>query len=295
MLILPLLSCPLFCYRLIYIVINRSKTTSYFTNMKLKESLISIIMPVYNAGEFLPQCLETLTKQNYPNLEIIAIDDSSKDNSLKILKQFKKKHKKTRPEQNRRIKILQNKKHYGTAICYNRALRVAAGQFVTFMNSFDLISLNKLKKQINYLRTNPKTVAIGSQYTSIDENNKSLKKSSLPQEHEKIYHTLIPSHSFKPETILINRMLLPKDLLHFNTNKYPLVFTEILIRLLQYGKIANLKQSLYFHRVGIGRLPRSSSKLKHTFSLFQLFLKSRSAYDYRPSLFYSLPAIKSLF
>ncbi|MBU4098901.1 hypothetical protein KJ980_04590, partial [Patescibacteria group bacterium] len=70
---------------------------------------------------------------------------------------------------------------------------------------------------------------------------------------------------------------------------------EILIRLLQYGKIANLKQSLYFHRVGIGRLPRSSSKLKHTFSLFQLFLKSRSAYDYRPSLFYSLPAIKSLF
>ncbi len=276
MLILPLLSCPLFCYRLIYIIINRSKTTSYFTNMKLKESLISIIMPVYNAGEFLPQCLETLTKQNYPNLEIIAIDDSSKDNSLKILKQFKKKHKK--------IKILQNKKHYGTAICYNRALRVAAGQFVTFMNSFDLISLNKLKKQIKYLRTNPKTVAIGSQYTSIDENNKSLKKSSLPQEHEKIYHTLIPSHSFKPETILINRMLLPKDLLHFNTNKYPLVFTEILIRLLQYGKIANLKQSLYFHRVGIGRLPRRSSKLKHTFSLFQLFLKSRSAYDYRPSL-----------
>lgn len=246
--------------------------------MKLKKSLVSIIIPVYNAGEFLPQCLETLTKQIYPNLEIIAIDDYSKDNSLKILKEFKKKSKKIK------IEILQNKKHYGVAICYNRALRVAAGQFVTFMNSSDLISLQRVKRQVNHLLANPKTVAIGSQYTSIDKNNKSLKKSSLPQAHEEIYHTLIPSYSLKPETILINRMLLPKDLLHFTSNKYPYAFTEIMIKLLQYGKITNLKQSFYFHRVGIKRSPHRPSKLKHTLSLLQLLLKSRSSYDYRPSL-----------
>jgi glycosyltransferase involved in cell wall biosynthesis len=244
--------------------------------MKLKESLVSIIIPVYNAGEFLPQCLDTLTRQIYPNLEIIAIDDFSTDNSLKILKTFKKKYNK--------IKIIQNKKHYGVAICYNRGLRVAHGQFVTFMNSCDLLSIHRLKRQVNYLLVNPKTVAIGSQYTSIDKNNKSLKKSKLPQEHEEIYHTLIPSYSLKPETILINRMLLPKDLLYFTTNKYPIAFTEILIKLLQYGKIANLKQSFYFHRVGIKRSPRRSSKLQQTFSLLQLLLKSRSYYDYRPSL-----------
>lgn len=252
--------------------------------MKLKESLISIIVPVYNAEEFLPQCLETLTRQIYPNLEIIAIDDLSTDNSLKILKAFKKKYQKTCPKQSRKIEILKNKKHYGVATCYNRALRVARGQFVTFMNSCDLVSLHRLKRQVNYLHANPKTVAIGSQYISIDENNKSLKKSSLPQEHEEIYHTLLPSRSLKPETILINRMLLPKDLLHFTSNKYPYAFTEILIKLLQYGKIANLKQSFYFHRVGIKRSPRRSSKLQQTFSLLQLLLKSRSVYDYRPSL-----------
>lgn len=253
--------------------------------MKLKESLVSIIIPVYNAAEFLPQCLQTLIKQIYPHIEIIAIDDYSKDNSLKILQEYKKKYQKTRPQQSRKIEILRNKKHYGVAVCYNRALRIARGQFVTFMDSSDLVSLHRLKRQVNYLHANPKTVAIGSQYTSINENNKSFKKSSLPQEHEKIYHTtLLPSRSIKPETILINRLLLPKDLLYFTTNKYPLLFTEVLIKLLQYGKIANLKQSFYFHRVGIGRLPRRSSKLKHTFSLLQLFLKSRTIYDYRPSL-----------
>lgn len=252
--------------------------------MKLKESLVSVIIPIYNGGKFLPQCLESLVKQSYTNLEIIAIDDRSKDNSLKILKEFKKKLKKTCPQRSRRIEILQNKKRYGIAICYNRGLRVAQGHFLTFMNACDLVSLHRLRRQVNYLYANPKTVAIGSQYTSIDENNKPLKKSSLPQEHEEIYHTLLPSFSLKPETVLINRMLLPKDLLHFTTNKYPYVFTEVLIRLLQYGKIANLSQSLYLHRVGVGRLPRRPSKLKQTFSLLQLWLKSRSAYDYHPSL-----------
>lgn len=244
--------------------------------MELKKSLVSIIVPVYNAGGFLHQCLETLAEQKYPNLEIITIDDCSRDNSLKILKEFKKKYKK--------IEIIQNKKHYGLAVCCNRALRIARGQFVTFMNSCDLVSVHRFKRQVNYLRANPRTVAIGSQYTSINENNKSLKKSSLPQEHEEIYHTLLPSRSLKPETILINRMLLPKDLLYFTGSKYPYAFTEIMIKLLQYGKIANLKQSFYFHRVGIKRSPRRSSKLRQTFSLLQLFLKSRASYDYRPSL-----------
>jgi glycosyltransferase involved in cell wall biosynthesis len=259
--------------------------------MKLKESLVSIILPVYNADNFLIHCLETLMKQSYANLEIIAIDDKSKDNSLKILKEFKKKYKKTHPEQNRKVHILQNKKHYGSAVCLNRAIRIAQGQFLTFMNPFDYVSLHRLKRQINYLSINPKTVAIGSQYVTINENKKPIEKSNLPQQHEEIYHTLLHSISLKPETVMINRMLLPKDILHFTTNKYPLLFTEVLIKLLQYGKIANLNQSLYTHRLIIKRYARQSSKLKHTLSLLQLWLKSRSIYNYRPSLRTSIPAM----
>ena len=259
--------------------------------MKLKKSLVSVILPIYNADNFLSHCLETLIKQSYTNLEIIAIDDKSRDNSIKILKEFKKKYKKTHPEQSRKIQILQNKKHYGPAVCLNRAIRLAQGQFLTFMNPLDYISLHKFKRQISYLSDNPKTVAIGSQYTTINQNNKTIKKSSLPQQHEKIYHTLLHSISLKPETVMINRMLLPKDLLRFTTNKYPLLFTEVFIKLLQYGKIANLSQSFYTHRPKTKRYTRQSSKLKHVFSLLQLWLKSRSIYNYRPSLRTSIPAM----
>lgn len=251
--------------------------------MKLKESLVSVILPVYNAGKFLPQCMETLIKQTYSNLEIIAIDDKSKDNTLRILKQFKKKFKK--------IHILQNKKHYGTAVCLNRALKHAQGQFIALMNPYDYISIHKFKRQVNFLQNQKKTVAVGSQYVTTDNNDKIAEKSALPQTHEEIYNALLHSLPIKPETVMINRMLLPKDLLYFSTNKYPLLFTEIFIKLVQYGKIANLSQSFYKHRVGIRRYTRRSGKMKQAFSMLQLFLKSRSSYDYHPSLRTSLPAM----
>lgn len=251
--------------------------------MKLKKTLVSVIIPVYNAGKFLPLCLETLINQSYTNLEIIIVDDKSKDNSLKIIKEFRKKSKK--------IQILQNKKHYGPAVCLNRVLKLCQGQFLAFMNPYDYLSLHKFKRQVSYLNANPKTVAVGSQFITIDQNNKIQSKSTLPQQHEEIYHTLLNSLPLKPETVMINRMLLPKDILHFTTNKYPMLFTEVFIKLLQYGKIANLSQSFYRQRVGIRRYTRRQGKIRQTFSLLQLLLKSRSAYDYRPSLRTSLPAM----
>lgn len=251
--------------------------------MKLKESLVSVILPVYNAGKFLPQCLQALAKQSYQHVEIIAVSDNSKDNSLKVLKTFKKQFKK--------IQIVPNKKHYGTAVCLNRALKLASGQFIAFMNPFDTISVHRFKKQVKHLLENPKTVAVGSQFVTINEKNRTLEKSSLPLEHDAIYHTLVSSISIKPETVMINRMLVPSDIMRFTTNKYPIVFTEVFIKLLQYGQISNLDQCLYQHRVGIKHRTHRNRKIKQAFSIMQLLLKSRSIYDYRPSLFSSLPAM----
>ena len=52
------------------------------------EDLVSVIIPVYNSEEFLEESLKSVLNQTYKNLEIIAIDDGSTDNSLKILKQY---------------------------------------------------------------------------------------------------------------------------------------------------------------------------------------------------------------
>jgi glycosyltransferase involved in cell wall biosynthesis len=251
--------------------------------MKLQPSVVSVILPVYNAGKFLEDCLSSLEVQTYQDIQIIAIDDHSRDDSVKILRKFKKRF----PN----FEIYTNKKRYGLAVCYNRALKRAKGKFVAFMNPHDINAISRFKRQVTFLLNNPKTVAVGTQYTSIDDDNKKLVRSELPEEHGTIYDTLIHTSSMHPETIMINRELLPKDLLYFKNHKYPFIFTEVFVKFFQYGKVANIRQSLYFHREGIKRPGRDSSKLSKMVTMMRLWLSSRQNHDYKPSLRTTLPGV----
>ncbi len=239
-------------------------------------SLVSIVLPVYNGETLLPDCLNSLINQTYTNLEIIVIDDLSKDNTWKILREYQKRDK--------RIRVFHNKKHYGPTVCYNRAIARARGQFITFMNAADQLALTRLKRQVNFLLANPRTVAVGTQYTNILTDGKRLTRSSLPLEPEEIYKTLLHRQAVKPETLLINRQLLPKDILRFAHNKYPLFFTQLFVKFFQYGQIANLPQSYYYHRLD-KKMPRSNkSSLAHALSISKVWLTSITDYNYRPSL-----------
>jgi glycosyltransferase involved in cell wall biosynthesis len=240
--------------------------------MKLKDSVVTVILPVYNASKFLPECLASLKEQTYQDLQIIAIDDHSRDNSLAI-------------------EIYTNKKRYGLAICYNRALKRAQGRFVAFMNPNDVNAISRFKRQVNFLIQHPKTVAVGTQFTSIDDANKKLERSSLPADNEDIYDSLLPASPIHPETIMVDRTLLPKDLLYFRNNKYPFVFTEVFVKFFQYGKVANIKQSLYFHREGVKRGVRNNSRVNQFVSMMKLWLSSRANHEYRPSLRTTLPQL----
>jgi teichuronic acid biosynthesis glycosyltransferase TuaG len=245
--------------------------------MKLKSDVISVILPVHNGARFLEQCLESIANQTYQNLQIIAIDDFSKDNSFKILKKFQKYYK--------NIEVYRNKKHYGLAICFNRALKKARGQYITFMNAHDVNAISRFKRQVTFLSKNPKAVAVGTQYTSIDEHNHKLERSDLPEEHEVIYDNVIQGTSFHPETVMINRTRVPKDLLYFKHNKYPFVFTEVFLKFFNYGQVANIRnQSLYYHREGIKRHSgRQASKTKQVTSMIKLWIQAAVNNDDRPS------------
>lgn len=244
--------------------------------MKLKQDLVSVILPVHNAARFLTECLESLKDQTYDNLQIIAIDDFSKDNSYKILKKFQTKL--------TNLEVYKNKKRYGLAICYNRALKRAKGQFIAFMSPHDVNSISRIKRQVSFLSKNPQAVAVGTQYTSIDENNKKLERSDLPEDHEDIYDNVIQASSLHPETVMINREKLPKDLLYFSHNKYPFVFTEVFLKFFNYGVVANITHALYYHRKGVKRYSKKASKAKQIFSMAKLWLTAKNHNDTAPSL-----------
>jgi glycosyltransferase involved in cell wall biosynthesis len=251
--------------------------------MKNTKPLISILLPVHNAGATLTECISSLLNQSYREIEIIAIDDFSSDKSSAILNSFKKIDK--------RLKIYKNVKRYGITVTLNRLAKKAKGSFIAFMDTDDVSSPNRLKKQLNFLLKNSDVVAVGSQCTFIDERGKKIGRSDFPTENSFIYQNPLHGISMQFETVLINKTLLPKDILKF-TNSNPFIYSDIFMKLMPYGKFANLKDFLHFHR-NDPKIYLSDVK-RNIISLVKLWIKSKALYDYQPPLrsFFS-PLIKT--
>ncbi len=99
----------------------------------LKENLplISVIVPCYNAENFIDKCLQSLCKQSYKNLEIIAVDDFSHDDTFKVLSFYAQKDKRIIPLKS---------KNKGVSCARNTGIDKAKGDYITFMDSDDFVS-----------------------------------------------------------------------------------------------------------------------------------------------------------
>ncbi len=245
--------------------------------------LVSILLPVHNCEDFLADSLKSLLEQTYRQIEIIAIDDKSSDNSLRILKSFSKKYKK--------LRVYKNVKRYGIAMTLNRLLRRVKGDYVAFMDANDISSRQRIKKQIEFLLGNQGVVAVGSQCRFMDNKGKIIGKSDFPKENQFIYASPLHGISMQFETVLINKTLIPKDLLNFQTNSNHFIYSDMLMKLLPYGKFANLPQYFHYHRND----PKEyfGDLRIHLISLIKLWVKSIANYDYQLSIksFFS-PLIK---
>lgn len=244
--------------------------------MKKTNNLVSIVLPVYNADEHLETALESLTAQTHKTLEIIAVDDHSRDNSIAILRRFQKKDK--------RIRIYRNVKHYGPTISFNRAFKRAQGNFIAFMHPKDKISRQRIKKQFSFLLKNPKVAAVGTQCVYIDAENKKIEKSLFPTSHNSIIQKVLTGFSIQFETLMINRNALPKDILGFRGKSMHHLYTDFLMKIQQYGEVANLSETLHYRRSIPFAAQDTITKIASLPQRAKLFLKMIAEYDNRPSL-----------
>lgn len=124
--------------------------------------MVSIILPVFNAERFLPQCLDSILRQTYQNWELIAVDDGSKDGSMEILKSYEKR--------DNRIHII-SKENEGVSIARNIALEHAHGDYIYFVDSDDIVMPEGLMILVKAMESN-KTTFIKSDFLPIDEQGK---------------------------------------------------------------------------------------------------------------------------
>lgn len=115
------------------------------------ESIVSIIVPVYNAEKYLDRCVKSIAKQTYTNIEIILVDDGSPDNCPKMCDDFAK--------EDSRIKVI-HKENAGAGEARNTGLDNATGEFVCFVDSDDYIEEDTIKKCMTLIKKDLTNTAV---------------------------------------------------------------------------------------------------------------------------------------
>lgn len=112
----------------------------------LKDPLVSIVTPVYNAAPYIEHMVKSVQSQTYENWELILVDDMSKDDSVKLIKRMQ--------EDDARIHLIRLKENSGAAIARNAGLNRASGQFLSFLDADDLWLPPKLEVQVRFMQEN---------------------------------------------------------------------------------------------------------------------------------------------
>lgn len=124
--------------------------------------LVSVLMPAYNAEKYIAEAIESILNQTFKNFEFIIIDDSSTDNSWKIIQRYAKKYK--------RIRAYRNKKNLYIAATRNRLIQLAKRKYIAWQDADDISMPNRLQKQYDFLEAHPKVGIIGGYLQFFNQN-----------------------------------------------------------------------------------------------------------------------------
>lgn len=121
---------------------------------------VSVVMPVYNTEAYVAEAIESILQQTWGDFEFIIVDDGSTDNSLKILQDYQ--------QRDQRIKIIRNQKNAGLGICLQKAVEIAAGEFIARMDADDISTPDRFEKQIRFMDTHPDIGILGGDHWIIN-------------------------------------------------------------------------------------------------------------------------------
>ena len=155
------------------------------------QPLVSVIIPVYNAEKTIIRTLESVVNQTYKNIEILVINDGSKDNSEQLISNY------VSQVDNKNIRLI-SKENGGVSSARNRGIDYATGDFIAFLDSDDFWLPNKIEMQLNVFENNPQIDCLATNMNKVV-----LKK--------------IFGFSFKQITEITPRMMMLKNFLCIQT------------------------------------------------------------------------------
>lgn len=207
--------------------------------------LITVIVGIYNGEKYLRECLDSVISQDYRNLEVILINDGSRDSSGKIIDEY--------AEKDQRIKVI-HQTNSGVSVSRNNALDISNGEYICILDQDDILSKDYVSYFYSLIKENNGEIALTREadkfFDKVVESNieDSIEiwtgeKASI----EMLYHKII----IAPWNKMIKRELIVKNNIKFNTNFFNGEGFAFSIECYQAAnKVVVGKRKVYHYRVG---------------------------------------------
>ncbi len=234
---------------------------------------VSVVIPIYNAGEYIKDSLNALLNQTLRDIEIICVNDGSTDNSLEILENFAKR--------DSRVKVI-NQENTGAGIARNNGMKIAQGDFIHFIDADDIITVDILEKLYNNAINNEvdfvvfKVARFNEKNTDYNYPIYDLEKvfpeadfNNFSFTHLDIKRNVL-NVSYAPWTKFFKREFLEKNQLEFpDISSYNDILFHVK-SMLKSSRISFVPEFLYFYRLdNVNSITNDTSKHFNIFSVIK--------------------------
>lgn len=222
---------------------------------------LSIIVPIYNVEDYLEECLKSLYNIKNIKLEIILVNDGSKDNSFKIMEKFKEIY----PEKT----VLINKENGGLSSARNAGMKAAVGEYISFIDSDDFIDVDEFEKFFKEGQKDKLDVMVGNmRYYTPEKTGDSLFRSDIVKnsgivngidffwnlfQKPKCFREEVVDDIYKREFLVKNNIWFNENIVHEDSEFTPLVY-------LKAEKVKYIDRAFYFYRQRTGSIMNKVSE-----------------------------------
>ncbi len=201
---------------------------------------ISVVMPAYNAEQYISEAIESILHQSFKDFEFIIINDASTDNTWGIIQKYAK--------NDNRIIPLKNEKNLNQAQSRNIGIREAKGEYCAFMDADDISVQDRFQKQFDYMEKNPEVGILGGTMELRDINNRIIGKRKYNLSDAQIRKRIFWYSPFCHPAIMVRKSILRK-IGGYDEKWTPAEDYEIYFRIGKYAKFANLDDVLLKYKI----------------------------------------------
>ena len=220
--------------------------------------IVSVILPVYNAKNYLSESINSILIQTFTDFELIVIDDGSTDGSTALLQEF--------AARDSRIRLV-CRHNKGLVETLNQALAIANGEFIARMDADDICEPDRFEKQVEFLNENPDVVCVGAQPMLIDGDGRKIMVMKMPLAHAEIDKSHISGHGHAmTHPLAMIRLQTLNAIGGYRIDYEHAEDIDLWLRLGEEGELANLPEVLLNYRQhfsSIGYIERHQQLQSH--------------------------------